>query len=131
VAFGSEFSNYCTDSVMVALGFPSILVNSAGTAYEILRLAALANPTGFEYGVIAVTNVNGRLAIACWGLGENGTAGAAHFMANRGRQLRRALDNDLDTDFLALLKFPIGQETNGQLVRVYRPNNIHTFGLVL
>lgn len=128
VAFGSECSNYCTNQIMMALGFPSIWAAGTGQiAYNVLATAALAATPGFEYGVIAVTNANRRLAIACWGLGETGTAGAAWFLANRNGELSKELEGDFDADFVALLKFPVGQDNNGQLVKVYGPNEMGAF----
>ena len=116
-ALGSGGSNYCTKYIMESVGITS--------SYQ--RLKDAPKPAGFDYGVITRTTHNQRLAIACWGLGGTGTAGAAWFLAKRYHDLANAMNGDFDTDFVALLKFRFGQETSGQLVRIYRSHEISTF----
>lgn len=129
LAFGSELSNIRTDEVMVALGFPSVRNQSqhSDLAYSRLVAAFQQAAPGFEYGVIASAKIGGSLGIACWGLGEIGTAGAACFLSYQHSELASAMNREFDSNFLALLKFPTGLENDGQLVRLYRPSDIHSF----
>lgn len=126
LALGSGGSNYCTDQIMMAIGFAGT-GSGRPSAYDILNAAPKSTGASFDYGVIARTTSNGRLGIACWGLHTTGTAGAAWFLANRFKDIRKALEWDYDSDFVAVLKFPQGQETQGQLVHVYRRDEVSNF----
>lgn len=138
ISLGGPLSNYKTEDLLSNEGnrFLTMGDNNFYTIDKkpILKYFELEHDYGIIIKIHPIEFPN-RVWIACTGLGEWGTSGAAWYLSNKCTELLKKLKNSLNLlyikeadDFAALIKVKTGQDESAKLIAFFKSNkDILTF----